>query len=218
MPGTLLSTYFELKSVGFDIVSSIRRFETRDIVKRVGVLSPSRVFINNYPLGNPPAIFNASIVVQGDDAIVFARVVLGYYMYVSAIATVVVPLSDILEGSVTANHYAAQVAVYPTGRYDVWGAEDPRVYEVDGKLLMTYVGRSINYFNPHIRRERTLPVTAVRMRNYSVWDKRAVHVLPPGLREHVVSDKDAFIARLGGRLLLFHRPHMDDEKPLLAHQ
>ena len=148
--------------------------------------------------------------------VVYARVILGYYMYVSAIALVTIPLDEVLGGDVNLNHYAAQPILYPTLRHDMWGTEDPRVYEVDGELLMTYTGRSVNYFNPVIRRERTLPITAIRVRSHRVWDKRIVHVLPRGLREHVISDKDAFIARLGTKLFLFHRPHMDDENHYLT--
>ena len=108
--------YFDLRAVGFDTVSKIRRSETRDIVKRVGVLAPNRVYVNNYPLGNPLAIFNGSIAVHGEDVVVYARVILGYYMYVSAVALVTIPLDDVLEGNVNLNHYAAQPIPYPKGR------------------------------------------------------------------------------------------------------
>lgn len=202
--------YFK-RALGFEEVSKIRRFETRDIVRRLGVIAPNRVYMNNYPISNPIAVFNAALTIAGDDAMIFARVIIGYYLYVSAIIAIPVPLEDIYSGSVNVNYYAAQPVIYPSTKYDVWGAEDPRVTEIDGELFMTYTGRTVNYFNPSIRKERTLPVMAIRRRNYHVWEKLYAFVLPPELRSHIISDKDSFVARIGGDYLLFHRPHMDDE-------
>ncbi len=199
------------KAIGFNESYVNRRFETTDIVRRLGVIAPNRIYLNNYPISNPIAAFNPALTVDGEDVIVYARIIVGYYMYVSAIVTIRVPLEDLYTGNVNINYYASQPTIYPSTRYDVWGTEDPRVYEVDGKLYMTYTGRTVNYFNPRIRRERTLPVTAVKTGNYHLWRKIHVHVLPPGLREHVISDKDAFIVKLDNDILLFHRPHMDDE-------
>ncbi|GAB6148584.1 glycoside hydrolase family 130 protein [Stetteria hydrogenophila] len=199
------------RAQGFREAATARRFETEDIVRRLGVIAPHRIYLNNYPVSNPVAAFNPSLIVDNDEAIIYARIIVGYYMYVSAIVALRVPLEDLYSGSVNMNRYACQLAVYPSTRYDLWGTEDPRVYELDGKLYMTYTGRTVNYFDPRIHRERTVPVTAVRVGNYHVWRKVHVYVLPPELREHVVSDKDAFLVDFGGDLLLFHRPHMDDD-------
>lgn len=203
-------SYFP-KAVGFDEAGRVRRFETRDIVRRLGVISPDRVFINNYPIACPVAVFNPTLMIVGENAVLYARMVLGYFMYASAVVTMEVPLDDILDGGVNINYYSAQTVIYPSTRYDMWGCEDPRAYEVNGKVLMTYTGRSVNYFNPAVRRERTLPLTVVKGRNHRVWFKKYVHVMHRELREHVVSDKDAFIAVLSGRSFIYHRPHMDDE-------
>lgn len=207
---------FFRKAIGFEEASLVRRFETRDIVRRLGVIAPNRVYMNNYPISNPIAVFNAAIAVSGDDAMIFARVIIGYYLYVSAIIAIPVPLEDIYSSSVNVNYYSGQPVIYPSTRYDVWGTEDPRVYEIDGELFMTYTGRTVNYFNPSIRKERTLPVTAVRRRNYHVWEKLHAYVLPPELRRHLISDKDSFLVKMGSQYLLFHRPHMDDEVFYLA--
>ncbi len=203
--------YFD-RAVGASEAASIRRMETRDIVERLGVLSPNRLFLNNYPIRNPIAAFNASVAVNGEEAAVFARIVVGYYMYVSAIVRVSIPLEDILSKSVTANYYAANLVVTPSTRYDIWGAEDPRVYSIDGTLYMTYTGRTVNYFDPVVRRERTLPITAVaRNGSATEWAKKFVHVLPRMLRDRLVSDKDAFMVKAAGSTWLFHRPHMADD-------
>ncbi len=204
--------YFD-QAVGFTEASRLRRMETRDIVERLGVLSPNRVFLNNYPIRNPIAIFNASLaVLDRDEVSVYARIVVGYYMYVSAIVRLSIPLNDLLNRSVSANYYAATLTVTPSTRYDIWGTEDPRVYVVNGRLYMTYTGRTVNYFDPVRRRERTLPVTAVAEDGQGLrWRKRYVHVLPRHLRDKVISDKDAFMVQASGVTWLFHRPHMADD-------
>ena len=187
----------------------VRRRETRDIAERLGVLPPERLHLTNYPVGRPLAAFNASVVVEGDEARVFTRIIVGYYLYVSAVAEVRIPVDDIVDGGVNLHHYAARVVVHPSTKHDIWGVEDPRVFKLDDKLYMVYTGRTVNYFNPAVRRERTLPVAAVQ--EGETWAKKAALTLPKRLREQLISDKDAFIVRLRGDLLLFHRPHMSNE-------
>jgi len=75
---------------------------------------------------------------------------------------------------------------------------------------MTYTGRTRWYFD-QTRRGRTLPVTAVQEPDGS-WRKLFVAVMPEGLRGHVVTDKNAFLVRVGGDTLFFHRLHMDDDR------
>ncbi len=202
---------FFKKALGFKEAYEKRDFKTKDIVKRLGVISPNRVYLNNYPISNPIAVFNAALAVHGENAVIYARIIVGYYMYVSAIVTIPVPLEDIYSGSVSINYYASQPSIYPSTRYDLWGTEDPRVYEIDGKVYMTFTGRTAYYFNPRIKTERTLPITAVREENYHVWRKIHAYVFPLGLREHLISDKDAFLVKLSDDIVLFHRPHLDDE-------
>jgi predicted GH43/DUF377 family glycosyl hydrolase len=105
--------------------------------------------------------------------------------------------------------YDAEIKVYPDCKYDYWGVEDPRVYDVDGKRLMTYCGRTVNYFNPTIKHERTLPVTAIY--DKEKWKKILVFRLPEKLTDYVISDKDAFLIKKKG-FFLFHRLHLTDEK------
>lgn len=193
-------------------VSRKRELKSVDIVKRLSVISPQRVHLKNYPIDNPVSIFNPALIVRGESAYIYARIILGYFMYVSAIVKMDIPLDDIYSGTASISHYPCSIIISPSTKYDIWGAEDPRVTEINGKLYMTYVGRTINYFNPAIRRERTLPVIAVS-ENGSKWDKRLVLVLPREFRDFVISDKDAFIIKSReGDILIFHRPHLTDEK------
>jgi len=52
-----------------------RVFKTKDIVKRLAVISSNRVFINNYPISNPAAVFNPAIIVEEDYAKIFAHII-----------------------------------------------------------------------------------------------------------------------------------------------
>ncbi len=203
------------KAAGFEEVRRVRRFRTNDIVRRLGVITPKHVVLRNYPVENPTAIFNAAVTVgPGDEVNVVARIVMGYFLYVSAIVSLKIPLAEVLDRSFSRKTYEAEIVLYPSTKYDIWGAEDPRVYDFDGKLLMTYTGRTAEYFRPTTSWERTLPVTAVNEGNS--WKRAFVHVLPAELRRHVISDKDAFLARLGGEAVFLHRPHMDDNYQYLA--
>ncbi|NPA96639.1 MAG: glycosidase [Crenarchaeota archaeon] len=195
--------------------SSLRRLEVRDIAERLGYIAPSRIHMNNYPTDNPIAAFNPAMYLDREYLRVFPRIIIGYYMYVSAVALIEIPVADVVDKHITNAHYAAELVVYPTMRYDVWGVEDPRVNPIGSETVsMVYTGRGVNYFNPTIRQERTLPVVALsKLGNGRKWSKKGVFVLPKHLRSHIVSDKDAFLVRTpDDRLWLFHRPHTDDER------
>ena len=103
--------------------------------------------------------------------------------------------------------------------------------EVDNKIIMTYCGRTVNYFDASKRANRTLPIAAIRQesgrggrrsgesgevkgsgRESDRWQKICVFRLPMELRDFLISDKDAFISRIGSNLRLFHRIHMMDER------
>ena len=188
-----------------------RVFDVNDIVVRSGVLSPDRVVLHNYPINNPIAVFNPSMYSDNEHIRIYARIILGYYMYVSSIIEIRVPWEDLLYGYVDMNSYSGDIVVYPSMKYDVWGTEDPRVFTIDGKRYMTYTGRSINYFNPVIRKNRTLPVTAVYDEARRAWIKKYVFIPSSKTFGEVVSDKDAFLYKTNNDIYLFHRPHLSDD-------
>lgn len=202
------------QATGMHDAMNKRVSETEDIVRRLAVISSNRVFINNYPISNPAAVFNPAIIVEGDYAKIYARIIVGYFLYVSAIVEINVPLDDIYSGNANINYYSAKTVINPSIKYDIWGTEDPRAYSIDNKYLMTYTGRTVNYFNPAIRVERTLPITAIRRRGNrwsNEWIKIHIYRFPMELRGHIISDKDSFLVKHNGTYYLFHRPHMDDE-------
>ncbi|WP_461832685.1 glycoside hydrolase family 130 protein [Aquifex sp.] len=203
-----------LKSAWKDISGRIinkRRFETKDIVKRLKVITGHDLLIKNYPVRTPRVAFNPSIYLFGDKLRVYARVIMGYYTYASAVAEFEIGLDELY--SAERREYEAEITVIPDTKYDLWGVEDPRVYEIDGKLLMTYCGRTVNYFNVEIKSERTLPVTAIYKNGK--WQKIAVFRMPEEIRTFVKSDKNAFLVK-GNKLMLYHRLHMLNDKFYLA--
>jgi predicted GH43/DUF377 family glycosyl hydrolase len=187
--------------------SNSRENVTYDIAKRLSVITSNRIHIKRFPICNPVAVFNPSMIVNGDEILVYARIVLGYYTYASAVAEIRMSMEDLFD---SISHYSAELVIYPSWKYDIWGVEDPRVVEVNGKLFLTYCGRTVSYFDPHVRVERTVPITAVREKEG--WRKLCVHRFPEDIRRYVVSDKDAFLVNSKNGLKLFHRPHMRDEK------
>lgn len=180
-----------------------REQKTNDIVERVGVITPDRILIENHPIKKPITAFNPAMTLEGDEVTFYARIVLGYFTYASAVAEFSMSLDELD----ACREYNARITVYPSIPYDFWGVEDPRVYTLDGRLLMSYCGRTISYFNPACRIERTLQVTAVREEER--WVKRLVFRMPEEIREKVVSDKDGFLFK-DRKLLLFHRLHIGE--------
>ncbi len=196
---------------GSEEAERIRHPETEDIARRIGVISPKRLYINDHPVGNPIAAFNPALAIIDGEARLYVRVIVGYYKYVSAIAEVKIPLDDIETGDVNLNYYSGRLVVYPSTQYDFWGTEDPRVYKLGDKLLMTYTGRTRYYFEPIKGRIRTIPVTAVRISD-SRWHKKLVTTLSGRLQEQVITAKNAFFVDMGESIYFFHRLHLVDEK------
>ncbi len=186
-----------------EYLSSVRRFETRDIARRLGYISPAKVRLINFPVERPVSVFNAAATLKGDQLSVYLRVIIGYYRYVSSIAEVSVPVQDVLRGEVSRLNLDARIVVVPDTKYDFWGAEDPRTSLIDGTEVMVYTGRTVTYFPEGERPGRAKPVIAVR--RGGEWVKVAVATPPKQPSEHIESDKDAFIFRVGGKNYIFHR-------------
>uniref|UniRef100_A0A7J3ZK35 Glycosidase n=1 Tax=Fervidicoccus fontis TaxID=683846 RepID=A0A7J3ZK35_9CREN len=187
--------------------------ETKDIVRRVGAIGPRHVIIKGFPVERPVSIFNPAMIVdeRRDTIMLFPRVVLGYYMYVSSIAFVPVSISELGRNMARSYKYQAELVLYPDSKHDVWGTEDPRAHYLDGRLFITYVGRAVNYFDPRRWRNRTRPVTAT-LSESGKWVKRAVFIPSVEFFGDVVSNKNAFLFKPDDEhLYLFHRIHTKED-------
>jgi len=188
-------------------VKEKRVFQSRDIVKRKAVITAQRIIVENYPENRPKSVFNPTFKITERGLKIFARISVGYYTYTSGIIEFDLPFEDL---SMDCNKvYKGSLSIIPDNRYDFWGVEDPRYYMLDGNEFITYSGRTVNYFQTHIRVERTLPVTAIK--KGGEWRKVAVFRMSEEIRSFVVSDKNAFLVK-GEELMLFHRLHMLNER------
>lgn len=197
------------KALGYKESVQIRRQETNDIIKRLSVISKKNIYLKDLPFGEVLTAFNPAIMIKGDYIYLYPRVILGYFLYVSAIAEMKIPLADVIDGKTGYNKYPARLVVSPSNQYDIWGSEDPRVYMLGGKVAMTYTGRTKFYFTYKIDSQKTFPVTAIlKCRDGACyWEKKYVHVPEDPLRNSLISDKDAYLYRMGDEYYLFHRPH-----------
>ncbi len=192
----------------------LRTYESRDIARRLGTITPERLFLNGFPVRNPVAAFNPGMLVDGGYVALYPRIIVGYYKYVSAVVEARISLGDVLDGSVSLNSYSSTLALTPSTKYDLWGVEDPRAYRLGDRHYITYTGRTLGYFNAG-GTDRTLPITAIRLEGG--WVKLVVHKPPEWLEGRVSNDKNAFIVDRDGGLLLFHRPQLlDGSRMLLA--
>jgi len=182
-----------------------RENRTVDIVRRVGVITPGNLRLKGHPVKRPVSAFNPSFIIEDGKMVIYARVILGYFTYSSIICEITLPWEEYEE--LSAKKYEAEIRILPDSKYDMWGAEDPRISVVDGKRFITYCGRTINYFNQSVWVERTLPIVA---RYDGEWKKVCVFRLPREIRGFLISDKDAFIFKVSDGYKLFHRLHMKD--------
>lgn len=182
--------------------------EVRDIVKRLGVVTAEQIRLKKHPIKKPVTIFNPAILKEGENIRVFGRIVLGYFTYTSAVVEFTIPINDFTNQGLTKRDYTAEITVYPNNDYDWWGVEDPRVYRIDDKKLMTYCGRTINYFEGKNHTEKTVPITAIYENGQ--WRKLFAFRMPERLRDIVISNKNAFVVKAKNGLNFFYRIHMKD--------
>ncbi|HIQ49939.1 MAG TPA: glycosidase [Nanoarchaeota archaeon] len=192
-----------------NIPSFKRENKTIDIVKRIGIITANRVFLKKYPQTNPITVFNPGLILLNEELKLYVRITLGYYTYASAVAEITIPLEE-LNKEIFHKNYSGEIVVFPDNKYDIWGVEDPRVYKIDNEIIMTYCGRTVNYFDPTVKVERTLPVCAKKLNEK--WDKICVFRFPKEMRKNVVSDKNAFLVNTKNGMKLFHRPHLKNNK------
>ncbi len=193
-------------------INKKRRFETKDIVKRKGIIVPDQIRIKGYPLEKPNTVFNASFKFTENGLRIFSRACFGYYTYACSIIEFEIPLEDISFRS--EKKYEAEISIFPDSKYDFWGVEDPRYYKIDNMELITYCGRTLSYLSNEISMEKTLPVTAIRQGER--WKKIAVFRMPEDIRWIMSSDKNAFLFKVEDEILLFHRPHIAEKRFYLS--
>ncbi len=179
--------------------AQLRELETRDIARRLSPIPPHSFRLADLAGHSPLAAFNPGLLVDTGlgTARIYPRVIAGYYTYTSAVAEAEVELAA-LTGRRPLERVDARLAVTPGNWYDFWGAEDPRVYTIGGRLYMTYTGRTQGY--PAGEEPLTLPVTA----SHTGGGWRPLHVYAP--RPAPRMDKDAFAAEVDGRVIHVHRP------------
>ncbi len=200
-----------------DVITSKRRFETVDIVKRLGVISSERINMKNYPERRPAKAFNPAFIYDAEDGIIrlFVRIIPGYYMYVSLIARLDIEINDLFAGYVSFTHYPAEIIIGPDTKYDFWGAEDPRVQRVGDRWLMVYSGRTKWYmtlFTDIGRLNRVLPVIAASEEGIRHWEKIGVLVMRGEVSKYLESDKDVAILQGKYGIYVLHRPHLTDNR------
>ncbi len=190
---------------------------TNDIVKRVCVITARNIHLKNHPVENPVVAFNPGLYYNEKENTItlYARIVLGYFTYTSAIVETKIDVSDLFTtSSVFSLNVIGDIKVIPDILYDIWGTEDPRIVNIGGKKYMVYCGRTVWYFDKEKKDERALPVVARENEESGEWKKLAVFRMPGTWRKKVISDKDAFLveSEKTGEWYLFHRAHVKGNK------
>ncbi len=183
-----------------------RKPETVDMARRRSFLRPEQVVLTRGPSRRVAAVFNPAIEVDGGDALIYARIELGYYTYASIIGELRVSLEDLLDGSLDSlERVEARPVIVPGVWADFWGAEDPRLSYVGGVKHLVYTGRTIFYFAGEKTPGRTYPVVAAE--DGGSWAKRGYIALRGERSQLVISDKNAFLVEAESGVYAFHRIH-----------
>jgi len=184
--------------------SRARQRRTVDMARRLLFIKPDQVRLSRGPTSRVQAVFNPGMEVRGDTAIIYPRFVVGYYLYVSGIGRIEIPLSSILSGEAP-RELAVDPVILPDLWIDFWGAEDPRLSTAFDRKFLTYTGRTVNYYQESSIVGKTVPVVAEEVGGS--WVKRGYISFPERYLLLVRSDKNAFIVDMDGEYVVFHRPH-----------
>ncbi len=204
------------KALGLEDAVKIRRFETKDLAKRLGTIPPEGLIIDGFSTSTPHTVFNPTMLSNGEVIEVLGRIIMGYYKYVSAVVSIKLPLEVMLTGEFEQQRFRAKPVLLPSTKYDFWGVEDPRAYILSGRKVITYTGRTISYFmNSRAPKGilRDVPMTAYKANEE--WKKVAVHLPPETIDNYVESDKNSFMLCNDGLLYFFHRPSLKSGEKLL---
>lgn len=204
-------------SVGYNDANKVRSEATRDIVKRLKFITRDNIRLTNYPVRRPVSAFNPSIVVEGSNVYIYARIILGYYLYISSIAEIRLDPDELLDKNMYfEKELDAKIVIQPDNPYDINGVEDPRTNKAGGEIYTTYSARTVNYY----KRESggplyVVPLTAKRVNGY-YWKKLYAYSFGDSLQGYIIDDRDAFIYEINGEYYLFHRPTMIDGRKYLV--
>ncbi len=113
-----------------------------DVFKKRIILSPSRFRILNYPR-KPVAVFNPGAILIGDEIHVFPRLVFDYYKYTSSIGYFKMKADELIYGNIP-DSIGVEIIMWPEGREDLLGVEDPRVHLVNGKVWILYTAKGFD--------------------------------------------------------------------------
>lgn len=195
------------EAVGSAEAERLRRRSTVDIARRLGYIRPENVELERGSTRRVVSFFNSTFRLSGDVIELFGRVVVGYYKYVSLIASLSLDLASMVSGgcSVCEERHTARPELLPGDWIDFWGAEDPRYTSVQKLDLLTYTGRTLAYYSSSVG--QTFPVVAVRSKPGGEWVKEAYITLEPEEAPLAISIKNAFVVSYRGSLLVFYRVH-----------
>ncbi len=197
-----------------DSIKQMRAPRTIDLAKRLGIISPSQLSLRGFSLTTPVASFNPGLTIEGEEALVFPRMILGYYTYSSVIGRLALSLEEILSGIPRDRRIPVDIVLGPDNYLDRWGAEDPRIQKFGNFLAMIYVGRTQQY---HMggSYKRTLPIVAFSEDKGIAWRKTIGFTLPNPLETLMISNKDTVLLDTKKGLVILHRPNLVNMAPCL---
>ncbi|RLE80609.1 MAG: hypothetical protein DRJ52_05985 [Thermoprotei archaeon] len=186
-------------------INEYRRPRTNDIFERKCVIPPHKISLTNLAGVKPISAFNPGILLENNILEIYVRVIIGYFKYASMIARIDLPL-DSLENCVFSREVDAEVVIGPDTWFDIWGAEDPRVFYLGRSKVMVYTGKTDKFYESSYN--RTVPVIAVHDGAENRWIKTSYVTVPRPLDKLVAFNKDAFLVKIPNenKIHIFHRP------------
>ncbi len=181
----------------------------RDIFKGRFILPPSRFRVLDYPR-KPVAVFNPGAVLWKDKIHVFPRLIFDYYKYTSSIGHFTLDPESLILGYIP-DVIDVEIVMWPKGREDLLGVEDPRAHLVDDEVWILYTAKGFDRSSMERRDYLGFAVydgKGMERRGYFRIDLGRGPFFP-------VSNKDSTFLRINGREAdILTRPDLGGELSL----
>lgn len=170
---------------------------------------PSNLAVTNFKPKPPVAVFNPGAVIDGNDLVVFPRIIFGYYKYVSSIGVFRIPVEDVLAGEIP-ERIETKIIVWPTSLWEFLGCEDARAFKKDDRFLLLYTGKGYYETTDGSLERRDVLAYAELTRDYTNVKKDYFKIMAGGNIYHPKANKDSTFLQLDSKkTVLMMRPEIN---------
>ncbi len=172
------------------------------------IIPPDVFKISNYRR-KPIAVFNPGVAIVGSKIHVFPRLIFDYYKYTSAIGHFEMDVEEFLNSEDFEN-LKVDIILWPRGKAEFLGCEDPRVYHRNGEFWIMYTAKGFSGRGEGRRVDKL--GLAVFDESFNLRMKEYIPVKLGNTSFFPKTNKDSAILRFeGDRAIVLTRPEIGEE-------